>query len=396
MYHASVMTKTIHRYLFREIAVPFLLGMATFTSVLLMGRLLKLADLVVARGVPLADVLRMVVFLLPSFCILTIPMAFLLALLLAFGRLSADSEVTALKACGVSLYGLMPAVAGFALLAYLATTAITVSLLPWGNTSFKRLLTTILETRASTAIRERVFIDDFPGIILYVNRYRPEEQSMEGILIQDERNPAEPSTIFASRGTILAGPEARTLSLHLENGSIHRAVGKNDYRLAEFGTYDLTINLQQSVREIGRNELDLSLAELEAGIASPKTDPHLRVDMRLEFHRRFALPFACFIFALVGVPLGIQNQRSGKGAGFALSIGVIMIYYLVLVTGKTLGEKGLIPPAAAMWIPNAVFLLAGLYLFRQTAEEERLAIFRIVPAIATRLRALGNGGRRDA
>src|SRR5574340_988055 len=103
MYDAPVMKKTLHRYIFKEITVPFLLGMATFTSVLLMGRLLKLADLVVAKGVPLASILRMVFYLLPYFCLVTIPMAFLLAVLLAFGRLSADSEVTAMKACGVGL-----------------------------------------------------------------------------------------------------------------------------------------------------------------------------------------------------------------------------------------------------------------------------------------------------
>ena len=375
------MKKTLNYYLFREITVPFLLGMAAFTSVLLMGRLVKLADLVVAKGVPLTDILRMILYLIPSFCLFTIPMAFLLALLLAFGRLSSDSEITAMKACGVSLYGLLPPVMLFALLAYLATTFITIYALPWGNISFKKLLFDIVESRVTLSIREKVFNDDFPGLVIYADLYDNQKHTMTGILIHDERDPAEPSTIFAGSGIIVADPVAKILRVDLKNGGIHRLSGKTGYRLIEFQDYILSIDLSQAPREMVKNEMDLTFAELREGIRSARTAPKMLWDMRLEFHRRFALPFACFVFALVGVPLGIQNQRSGKATGFSLSIGVILIYYIILSAGKTLGERGLAHPAVAVWAPNLILLALGAYLFRKTAVEKRIPLFEIIPAL---------------
>jgi len=374
------MKKTLYLYLFREISIPFLLGIAAFTSVLLMGRLLKLADLVVAKGVPLADIMRMILYLIPSFCLVTIPMAFLLALLLAFGRLSSDSEITAIKACGVSLYGLLPPVLFFALIAYLATTFITAYALPWGNTSFKKLLFNIIQSRITLSLKEKVFNDEFPGLVIYTDSYDEDMHHMTGILIHDERDPQAPSTIFADNGLIIADPAAKALRVELRNGGIHRVSGKLDYRLIEFQNYSLSINLSQAPRELVKNELDLTFNELREGIKAPRTPPRLLLDMLLEYHRRFALPFACFVFALVGVPLGIQNQRSGKAAGFSISIGVLLVYYIIQSAGKTLGLKGLANPAIAVWAPNLILFALGAYLFKKTAAEQKIPMFEILPS----------------
>lgn len=393
MYHAAIMKATVYRYLFKEISVPFLLGMTTFTSVLLMGRLLKLADMVVTKGVPFSEVLWMVVYLLPYFCLVTIPMAVLLAVLLGFGRLSADSEVTAMKACGISLYGLLPPVLAFAFCAYTATTLVTLYGIPWGNTSFRRLVTSIVEKKGVNALKEQVFIDDFPGLVLYLNRYSPQDHRITGILIQDDRNPAEPSTIFAATGVLFSDPTAREIRLLLKDGGIHRPVGKAGYRLVEFQDYDLKINIPQAAREVLKNEMDMSLSELYANINSPHLDQKLRTDMELEVQRRFSLPFACFVFALIAIPLGIQNQRSGKGAGFALSIGVLIVYYVIFTIFKAMGERGMVAPGVAMWSPNLLFVAFGIYLFRQTAEERRLYLFTALAEAGRRIRHTFTTGR---
>ena len=388
MYHAAVMKKTISLYICREIAVPFLLGMATFTSVLLMGRFLQLAEMVVARGVLFSDIIRMVIYLLPFFSMVTIPMSFLLALLLAFGRLSADSEITAMKSSGIGLYSVLPPVLSCALLAYLATTFVSVYALPWGNTSFKKLLLNIVETRATLNLKERVFNDDFPGLVIYIDRYDKEMSSMSGILIEDERNPKEPSTIFAEQGVIEREPGTKTLRLSLKNGGIHRSLDATGYRLLEFKDYELTINLTQSAREMTKNELDMTFAELNETLRTHTADDKERRDTLIEFHRRFSLPFACLVFALVGVPLGIQNQRSGKAAGFSVSIGVILAYYVVFSAGKTLGQKGLVPPAIAIWAPDVVFLLFGAYLFRKTALEQRILLLDLARELIATARGM--------
>ena len=394
MYYGRIMKKTLYLYISRETAVPFLLGLATFTSVLLMGRILQIADLVVSKGVDLSDMLRLIVYLLPFFSMVTIPMSFLLALLLAFGRLSADSEITAMKSCGVGLYSLLPPVLTCALITYLATTFITVYALPWGNTSFKNLLLEIVSSRATLNLKERVFNDDFPGLVIYVDRFNPEANSLSGILIQDERDPKEPSTIYADEGVIVSEPGTKTLRLSLKNGGVHRSIGKKDYRLMEFRDYDLTINLTQTGKEVIKNELDMTFTELRDALRTHPADDKVRRDFLIEFHRRFALPFACFVFAFIGVPLGIQNHRSGKAAGFSMSIGVILLYYVVLSAGKTLGQKGTVPPAVAVWTPDLLFLLMGIYLFRKTAAEQTIPLVELVralPAWARGVTARGEG-----
>jgi lipopolysaccharide export system permease protein len=245
-----------------------------------------------------------------------------------------------------------------------------------------------MESRADLSIKERVFVDDFPGMLIYLDRYNREQHLMSGILIHDERNPSDTSTVFAESGVIATDPATKILRLKLKNGSIHHPLGKTGYRLIEFADYDLSINLQESVREIVRNELDMSLAELRQGIGSASVGRKMRLDMSLELHRRFALPFACFIFVLVGMPLGIQHQRTGKGAGFSLSIGVLLIYYIVLSAGKALGERNLLHPAAAVWTPNLLFLVLGLYLFRKTAREERFFLFEMTTSCTRWLQKL--------
>lgn len=369
MYHALAMLTLLDRYIFREITVPFCLGMAAFTSVLLMGRFLKIADLVVSKGVPFSQICLLIAYLIPSFALMTIPMSFLLAVLLAFGRLSADSEITAIKTSGVSLSRLLVPVMAFGLLAATATTAIAVYAVPWGNTSFKTLLINAVEKRAEIDLRERVFFDAIPGVVIYVDRYDPQAQTMTGIMIQDERDPAAPLTIFAEKGSLSVDPDARLVLIKLVGGSIHRMMEKEGYRQVLFRDYVLTIRLNQAGTEVNRNELDMTLAELQKGIHNPALDPRFRLDMELEFHRRFATPFACFVFALAGVPLGIQNRRSGKGAGFAVSIGLILLYYVVLTACKSMGERGLLPAVIAMWGPNAFFLALGIWFFHRAATE---------------------------
>jgi lipopolysaccharide export system permease protein len=383
----AVMTRILHRYIGREIITPFLLGFAVFTFVLLMGRFIKLAEMVIAKGVPLSDVLRLVVYMLPSFSIVTIPMSFLLAVLLAFGRLSADNELTAMKASGVSLYGLLPPVIAFAVIAYLTTTAITVYALPWGNTAFKTLLYNAINTRVNISLKDRVFNDDFPGLVIYVARYDEEKHHISGILIYDERNPEETVTIFARNGLIMTDPDKKALRLRLLDGSVHRPRGKGGYQLMEFESYDLSVNFNQNYKIVPTiNELDMTFRDLKKAMAAPGNDARTTRDLFLEFHRRLALPFACFVFALIGVPLGLQNRRAGKSSGFSICIALLLFYYIVLTAGKTLGQKGVISPLISMWLPNILFIGLGIYLFTKTANDQRIPVFELPARFLQRVR----------
>jgi lipopolysaccharide export system permease protein len=363
------MKRILSLYIVREIASLFLLGIMVFTLILLMGRLIKLTDLVISRGVPLADVSRMIMYLMPSFLVFTIPMAFLLAVLLAFGRLSADNEITVMKAGGISLMQLMPPVVFCGLCAALLTLAASTVGVPWGNSAFKSLSFSVLKQNVTATIREKVFWDDIPNIVMYTEHYDEEQHTLKGVLIHDGRDPGRPLTIFAADGVIGGGPNPHDIRLLLTDGSIHAVGTAEEYRLVHFGEYTMTIGGQGQGAGLGRNELDMTVNELRRQIDNPATTNAVRLKSQSELHSRFAFPFASLVFAVVAVPLGMQNRRSGKSAGFSTSIGILLAYYVVQSLLRTLAEKGSLPPVLALWLPNMIFLGLGWYLLRMASQE---------------------------
>ncbi|MEI6207535.1 MAG: LPS export ABC transporter permease LptF [Desulfuromonadales bacterium] len=371
------MKRILSFYIIREIASLFLLGIAVFTLILLMGRLIKLTELVVSRGVPLADVSRMILYLMPSFLVFTIPMAFLLAVLLAFGRLSADNEITVIKASGISLMQIMPPVLLCALLAAMMTLAAGLVGVPWGNSAFKELSFKVLKLNVSATIHEKVFWDEIPGMVLYTEHYDEQRHALQGVIIHDGRNPGRPMTIFARDGIISGGSGRQALRLSLLSGSIHAAGKGDEYRLVTFGEYVLTVGAQGGVAALARNEQDMNADELQSRIADKSTPVQTRLKMLSELHGRYAFPCASLVFAFMAVPLGIRNRRSGKSAGFSISLGILLVYYLMLSLLRTLAERGDIPPFIALWLPNVVFLCIGWYLLRMASLERTLPVPRL-------------------
>ncbi|NJD92402.1 MAG: LPS export ABC transporter permease LptF [Geobacter sp.] len=369
------MPLTLYRYLAKELLVPFMLGTVIFTGVLLMGRMLKIADMVVSKGISLSEVFLLILYLMPNFAVITLPMALLMAVLVAFSRLSADSEIIAVKASGISLYRLLPPVIAVAFAAYLLTVINAAWLMPKGNVAFKSLLYQAIQQRLSLNLKEQVFNSSIPGLLIYIDRNDEKSGQLSGVLIQDERKPDNISTIFARQGTLGVEQEEKKLHLRLSDGSIHQSRPNNSYRNLEFKDYELTIDLANNASTFEKNELDMSLAEIKAKLRAGGLSKKITTEMQLEIQRRFALPFACFIFAIFAVPLGIHNRRSGKAAGFTLSILTLLFYYILQSFSKTLAEKALLAPAAAAWLPNGVFLCIGVYLFIKAAREEQIWLF---------------------
>lgn len=388
MYHRPV-KRILSLYIIREIASLFLLGIAVFTLILIMGRLIKLTELVVSRGVPLADVSRMIMYLMPSFLVFTIPMAFLLAVLLAFGRLSTDNEITIIKASGISLIQIMPPVLACALVATIFTLMASLIGVPWGNSAFKDISFKVLKQNVSATIREKVFWDEIPGMILYTEHYNDQRHTLQGVIIHDGRNPERPMTIFARDGVVTGGSDSHALKLSLNSGSIHAAGKGEEYRLVAFGEYIMTVGSEDGGSILGRNEQDMSVTELRKQFASVSIPFQTRMKMMSEFHGRFAFPFASIVFAFIAVPLGIQNRRSGKSAGFSVSIGILLTYYLMLSFLRTLAEKGSVPPFIALWLPNMIFLGIGFYLLRMSSLERTLKI----PTLKSVIGIFGRSGR---
>ncbi len=389
------MKTILYRYLFREITTTFFFSFVVVTLVIFMGKVLQLAELVFVNGVSLRNILRLFLYLTPSFCLVTIPMSFLLAVLLTFARLSADNEITAMKSGGMSLYGLLPPVLGAACIAYALTAYVTAYALPWGQSSFRKLMFDFLDTTQTLNIKEGVFNDQFPGLIIYTEHFNPQDSGMAGIIIHDSREGQEQSTIFAREGVIRRDPEQRSVRLHLSDGSIHHIMPHLGYRLISFSSYDIVINFTKPVAPTIFDERYMNFNELRASLNIPLARK-IRQDVLNEYHRRVALPFASFGFALLGVALGIQNRRSGRSGGFALSISILLVYYVLLSLGTNLSSRQSIPSWLAIWFPNLLFTTLGLWLFWMSAQERHSTLLERGGRLLHEIRGRFTPGRKRA
>jgi len=386
------MKRTLYLYLMKELFPVFLLGIIGFTSILLTGRIVQLTELFVNKGVPLGYILRLLYLLLPSFLVLTIPMATLLAVLLAFNRLSSDNEITALKASGVSLYQMIPPVLVFAFITYAATTFLTLSTVPRANEGSRALLYEIASSKASAGVREKLFNDDFEGLVLFVEEIKPRTLKWQKVFISDSRNPEEVLTIIAREGEVLSDPATLAITLRLKRGSIHKLGKEPDaYQKIDFNTYDLRLHLKTDLkgkRTEEKHPSSMNLAELSRSIRALQAKGSEAKTHWVKFHEKFSIPFACLVFALIGIPLGLQSRvgRGSKFQGFAWAIGVLLVYYLLTNAGASLAERGKVILEAGMWAANAVFLILGLYLLVKAANESPVLLFVWLQRALERLR----------
>lgn len=365
--------RIVDRYVLRELLVPFFLGLAVFTCVLLILRILKLTEMVVNRGVPLLQSLKLFSYILPAFLEVTVPMALILAILVAFGRLSSDSEIIALQASGIGLYRLMLPVGAFALGIAVLTLGLSLYVRPWGNHLLRTGLYELVKSRVSAGIRPKVFNDDFAGLVLYVDRITPPGDSLHGILISDTRDPNAHNTVYARLGIVIPSEETQTLTLRLLEGGIYSASPRGTgYQATRFSAYDINLDLGVALAKLRPREkepTEMTLDELRETITKKKAADQATFTERVEFHRKFSIPFACLVFAALGVPLGIRPTRSVHSRGFSVSLVLIFVYYLFLTLGQSLGERGTLAPALALWLPNLCLSAVAAWLLVRAARD---------------------------
>jgi lipopolysaccharide export system permease protein len=367
------MKKITNLYLLKEIFPIFFIGLMTFTIILLMDKILKLIELIVNRGGSITNILMLFLFISPSFLTFTIPIAVLLGTLLAFGRMSGDSEITAFKASGLSLYQLYLPVAIFSIFAFLLTSFLVFYGLPWGNRGFKATLYLLAKSKANIEVKERVFNDTFSNMVVYVDKVPLQGQRMEGILIYDERTKGVFNTIFAKEGFLVNNAEDQEIVLRLTDGDIHRFEPKaNTFQKVNFKTYDLKMELSKALLALDKKikEHEMSIDEIRKKIAEMEKKGENTASQQVELHKRYAIPFACLVFGLIGVPLGIQPSRSGKSHGFVFSILIILGYYVSLIALEILAVRKTIPPFMAGWTPTFLFGFLGFYLLVRAAKEK--------------------------
>jgi lipopolysaccharide export system permease protein len=366
------MKKTTYLYILKEIIPISLIGLMTFTIILLMDKIFKLIELIINRGGNVTNILMLLMFITPSFLTLTIPVSVLLGTLLALGRLSGDSEIIAFKASGISLYQLFIPVFVLSISAFLITSFLLFYGLPWGNRGFVATLYVIAQSKPEFEIKERVFNDMFNGVVVYVDKIPIQGKKMEGILIYDERNKQNVNTIFAKEGFLITDPTSQEMVLKLLHGDVHRFEPKTmAYQKLQFDTYDLKIEMRKSFAAMEKKlkEHEMGIDEIKEKIEKMKQQGQDTTPQEVELHKRYAIPFACIVFGLIGVPLGIQPRRSGRSYGFVFSIFILLAYYVSLIAFEMLAVKKAVPAFLAGWFPTFLFGSLGLYLLIKAANE---------------------------
>jgi lipopolysaccharide export system permease protein len=370
------MRKIIDRYILKEIALPFFMILFILTFVLLMGKILQLMDLMVNKGVRFLDIAQLILFLMPSFLLFTIPISLLVGIMMALGRLSQDNEVTILKASGVSLFQLARPILLASVVAFGVTALTSYILVPQGNFATKMLLYNVAHQKASLGIKEKVFNDDFKGILLYADKVPVSGDFMEGILISDQRLGTEPNTIIARKAYLVSDMQTLSVTLRLENGSTHTVdKGLKNYRKMDFSLYDVKLDIGSSMTdEKARRKVstEMSVSELKQQMKSGKLkDADLR-ELAIELHKKMSIPTSCFVFAILAIPLGIRKHRAAKSRGFTLGLITVLAYYLLRLSGEALVETGRMDVIIGTWLPNILFGAVGAYLFVMAVKEKPL------------------------
>jgi LPS export ABC transporter permease LptF/LPS export ABC transporter permease LptG len=366
------MTRILDRYIIKELGPPFAIGVGVFTFFLVIDRIYQLTDLVITKSVPFALVMPLLVYMLPAFLALTLPMATLVAVLLVCGRLASDLEVAALKAAGVSPLRLFRPflAAGIAITLLIAWLTLLVG--PWSSGAFQRQLFRILQTRASTGIKERTFSATFNQFVIYVDEVSASQVRLKGLLVSDERNAEQSRIIVAREGRLLSDETNRRITLRFLDGSISEAdVGdRRRFRQTYFSLYDMTLPLDSPLSAAGKEdkpEKQLPLRQLLTEAERLRREGQIATPYYVELHKRFALPVAALMFTLVGFPLGVRTHRGGRAVALALSFGIVVSYYILYTSMEGFALRGRLPVGIAVWIPNLILAVVGLAMLRASA-----------------------------
>ena len=368
--------KILDLYIIREIVPPTALGLLVFTFILLIDTIPNLLRVLVSRGADLITVCRIFLNLLPSIFAVTIPMAFLLGVLLAFGRLASESELIAMRASGISAGRLLTPLLILSAFTTGVTFYINAVALPASNQAYREHVFTLMVSKARS-VRPRVFADDLmPGMVVYVADIPAETGLWQNVLIQDQRNPNKPSLIVSRTGRLEINKEKKTVSLGLEGGVRHNLnISQPDlYEPEQFSWMVMGLPFEQFFPKLplAKGDREMTLPELSAQVTALKAEGKPAKDyarFEVEWHKKFAISAACLVFGLLGLALSLGSRKEARSAAFGLSIVVIFVYYVIIRMGEQAGDTGLMPPLLAMWGANLVLgaMAVGLLALNQKA-----------------------------
>ena len=389
-----------HRYVIREHLAPFFFAFSVIMFVLILKLMLQLMDMLITSGVGIIVMAKLLVYNLAWMVALVVPMSVLVATLMAFGRMGASGEITAIKAAGISMYRIVSPVILLSLLLTIIMVWFNNEILPVANHRASSLGTAIRLKKPMLSLknREGQFISDLPNITIRVNDIDYETGEMMGVTLFKQDNNDYETTIIAEKGRFEIYPDGDRLALLLKNGEIHRTqLDQSRYIRSTFDEFRQLVKVSYSLdasRQSQKNDRTKTSAEMQKDIEDIKvriteynrqinriSENHIDREAEIkryqyliereirtinaylvEIHKKSSIPVAAIIFVLIGSPLGILVKRSGVSIGIGISIGFFMLYYLFLIGGESAGDRMILAPWLAMWLPNFVFGALGLAL----------------------------------
>ena len=376
--------KILQRYVLRELFSPLIIGLLVFTFILLVNKMFRLTDLLVSQGVSFWLVVQLLLCLMPTLLTLTIPMSVLVAVLIGFGRLAVDNEILAMRTGGVNLMRLfVPVIIVACLISgvmIVANYSLVPNLMYKGTDLFYRL-----EFQVLTTLEPGRFYDDLGGrdvdLTLYYSERDPKTNDMIGVNMRlvgglekiAGQKEAE-TVIVASRGRIEAYPEQKAVQIRLFDGSLHPIARHRPTQNIVLFFKELKRTLRPKIGRIKGGEYvkrpkEMTIGELHKALKQPHIREGDRNKVRNQLAQRYSIPLACVAFVLIGMPLAIYIRPSGKSVGFAVSFGLLFIYYLMLKWGTSLGEEGYRLATLAIFSPNILLGAVGCVLIRRSLKK---------------------------
>lgn len=372
--------RIISKYIIRELIPHFFISLLAFTFLLLSGTIIDLTTVLITKGIDYSKLLLIISYSLPPLLVLTIPMALLLSLLVGLGRLSSDFEIIIMRNLGLSSVRLFIPVLFFSVACWLSSSYFMIELTPRANNSLVNLMYKILTTKASTEIKPRAFYSDFPNITLYVDDISKEGE-WKKIFMLYRINDQKYRIILADKGNAYVDDQNKKLLLRMEQGSWHENIEPGKYNYAEFKVYEIPIlvsNFFPSSRTY-KSDREMTLHELSAEIHQRKQRNLPYDNLAVEWHKKFSIPFACLVFAIVGFIFFHQQLRVNRFSGYSISIIIILIYYMFLIFGERFSDEGYISPFWGAWLAN-IMLTVGIIAFI-FLKKIRTSIRRLLPRI---------------
>lgn len=365
--------KKIDRYLLTEVMGPFFGGLVFFVFLFLMFQMLRLADFFIVHGAPFLTLLKLTGLLTLTFIPTALPIAFLISILMAFGRLSSDSELVAMKACGMSLLRLAAPVLAFAALVSAFSLTLNLEWVPWSQRAFKSTLLKVSNTKAVSSIKEGTFTSGFFDLLVYADKVDSQTNRLYRVFIYDERDAKNPMTIVAQTGEIVPVANVSELGnsilLRLYHGSIYR----NDVATATaqkiaFGEYKLYLQIEEGADTSITKPGMIPVRELVSKIKAYPPRSFEGLELQSELWKRVAMGLTPFFFVFLGIGFGTVRTRSVRASAAIVAFGTLLTYWTLQLAMVTVVLKGwFMVPFLAMQIPNVILGIVGIWSFRRSS-----------------------------